>query len=160
MMVNGKFIYLQTLIFGSSRFGRHYRKKKQMLTLIRGLPGSGRVRLAESMRKWNSVIISIDDYFVEGDRYNYRPVLLGNAIKWCQEETRYLLSMGYHPIVHNTFARKKTMTPYYEIAKMAGSDVEVHSLFDSGYSDEELFERTELKIPLRMIRNMRKQWEE
>lgn len=113
------------------------------LFLLRGIPGSGKSTIAENMKPdyW----VESDHYFMEkeGDKWVYRfnADLLGNAHKWCQEQTRlYMESIWakacrfkgnngekiHNLVVSNTFTTEWEIEPYYKIAEKY--DFQVHSL--------------------------------
>lgn len=96
------------------------------LILIRGLPGSGKSTLAKQLRSleipdhWEA-----DMFFVEDGKYEFNRMKIGEAHKWCQEQTRNSLVSGRSTIVSNTFTTKREIEPYLEIAKETGATVSV-----------------------------------
>ena len=90
------------------------------LTLIRGLPGSGKTTLAHKMYDENDDLwINEADYFfgdVKGD-YNFNPKLLSVAHKYCYSQTFYQLYHGYDVVVSNTFTTNYEMLDYLEIQR-------------------------------------------
>ncbi len=126
------------------------------LTLIRGLPGSGKSSLAELML---GATVSADDYFVVEGGYNFDPARLGLAHAACQVSTRLELAAGRPVVVANTFSQKWEIEPYLVIAKTFGARLYVADLYDGGLTDLELFERNVHGVPLEVITTMRERWE-
>ena len=87
------------------------------LLLIRGLPGSGKSTLAKNLIGWYGHL-ETDQFW--GKDYAFDVTKLGEAHKWCQDETRKLLTRGFSPVVSNTFTTKKELQPYFDIAKEFG----------------------------------------
>lgn len=93
---------------------------KPVLYLIRGVSGSGKSSLARDMV--DSCMVDIhyeaDMYFMSdlGD-YRWNPAELGNAHKWCQEQTQLRLSMGWDVAVSNTSTTEAEVETYRKIAE-------------------------------------------
>ena len=95
------------------------------LTIIRGLPGSGKSTYAQKNFK-NAVHLEADMYFVdESGEYKFNVALLSQAHKWCQNATKYYLDKGQDVVVSNTFTTCKEINPYLLIAKKANADFDV-----------------------------------
>ena len=94
------------------------------LTLIRGLPGSGKSTMAKKM--WPFVHLEADMFFTD-ERGNYRfdASKIADAHGWCQHECREYLEMGADVVVSNTFTRKWEMQPYIDMATELGIPYEV-----------------------------------
>jgi predicted kinase len=100
---------------------------KPILTLIRGIPGSGKTELAKLLqtayddRGYYASHYEADMAFIdESGEYKYDPSLLSQAHSWCQISTASCLNKGDNVIVSNTFTRFWEILPYYEIAKDCG----------------------------------------
>jgi predicted kinase len=133
-----------------------------VLTLIRGLPGSGKTTFARYLATGSRMlIIAADDFFVDADtgNYGFNPERLGSAHHWCQQEVLKALKAGRDVCVNNTFSRRWEVEPYIKIAKDAHARLHVLDLFDGGLSDEVLFERCVHGVPLKTIQGMRSRWE-
>lgn len=89
------------------------------LILFRGLPGSGKTTLAESLL---DIVFSADDYFIgAGGEYNFDPTKLKQAHEFCQNATRAAMHDGVDKIgVANTFTQAWEMQPYFDAAKEYG----------------------------------------
>jgi len=89
-------------------------EKMPNLFLIRGVSGAGKTTFAKTICK---NVISADDYFTKNEVYHFDPDQLHDAHKWCQVQTKKLLSQGLDVAVANTFTQFWEMEPYYKIAE-------------------------------------------
>jgi len=98
----------------------------QTLTLIRGIPGSGKTTYAKKLLEENPLAkhFEADMWFDNFNAGKFDPKKLKQAHKWCQENTRNSLLLGYNVIVSNTFIRQWELDKYREIATETGSRVE------------------------------------
>ncbi|MCV5737299.1 ATP-binding protein, partial [Escherichia coli] len=81
---------------------------KQTLTLVRGLPGSGKSTYAKTL---DAVLVEADQFFInKNDTYQYDPALIKNAHAWCQLETKRLLRAEFDVVVANTFVKNWEMS--------------------------------------------------
>jgi predicted kinase len=92
-----------------------------MLTLIRGLPGSGKTTLARQIaRATGAVHVEADQYF-ETDtiikEYRFDPAKLGDAHRWSQQRAQCALRAGKHCVVSNTFTQRWELQPYIAMAR-------------------------------------------
>ena len=89
-----------------------------VLTLIRGLPGSGKTCLANQLYNDYTECFEADSYFYD-DYGNY--VFDANELKAahesCKNITEISLLNGYNVVVSNTFTTLSEMKPYYLMAK-------------------------------------------
>lgn len=89
-----------------------------MLYIIRGIPGSGKTTLAETMYHYGMA-----DYHVEADQfmvdvngqYKFDPSRLKECHQKCQDTVRKILERDMTVVVSNTFTRKWEMEPYLEM---------------------------------------------
>jgi predicted kinase len=100
-------------------------KTKLMMTLIRGVPGSGKSTKAQTMKDdqtdhWEADMFFIDDF----GNYNFNPKLLPAAHKWCQKKTKQSLKEGRNVIVANTFIHRWELQPYLELAAEFDTDIQ------------------------------------
>jgi predicted kinase len=96
------------------------------LFLLRGIPGSGKSTIAESINP-NGYNIEADMYFTVDDEYIFDPSMLSDAHKWCQEMVSEWMDEEVSKIVvSNTFTQEWEMSPYLKMAERSG--YMVHSL--------------------------------
>jgi len=89
-----------------------------VLTLIRGLPGSGKSTEAINNAKYkNSQHIEADKFFIKNGSYIFNGAKLKDAHEWCQSQTKFYLNQGVDTVVCNTFTTLSEIKPYLLIAK-------------------------------------------
>lgn len=146
------------------------------LTLIRGLPGSGKTSLAKelvaadlpTLLPSSREEVAADDFRVdENGEYLWTPGRAANedAHGKCIAEAKRLVKEGCDTlrtsviIVHNTFIELWELEPYRRIAREFGCRLQVITVHDPATSDEELFERCKHGVPLKQISDMRRRFE-
>ena len=96
----------------------------KVLTLVRGLPGSGKSMFANFV--WNDyAICEADKFFYDKEgNYNFDASKLKQAHEWCRNEVEIRMKDNeanpqYYPeiVVSNTFTQEWEMEAYYELAK-------------------------------------------
>lgn len=93
------------------------------LTLIRGLPGSGKTTLAKT---YSADHFEADMYFVNDDgEYQFDGARLKQAHSWCQDSAKQSLQQGRNVVVSNTFVRLWEMKPYLKMAQQYNAELEV-----------------------------------
>lgn len=93
------------------------------LTLIRGLPGSGKTTLAKT---YSADHFEADMYFVNDDgEYQFDATRLKQAHCWCQDSAKQSLQQGRSVVVSNTFVRLWEMKPYLKMAQRHNAELEV-----------------------------------
>jgi predicted kinase len=111
---------------------------QQKLTLVRGIPGSGKSTYAKSL---NSKLVEADQFFIDQDgTYQYDNTLIKDAHNWCKLETKRLLKAGFNVVVANTFVKNWEMKFYkslademrleFEVVEMKGNYQNVHGVSD------------------------------
>ena len=102
----------------------------KVLTLVRGLPGSGKSTFAHFI--WNDyAICEADKFFYDTEgNYNFDATKLRQAHEWCrnQVETRMKDNQNnpqFYPeiVVSNTFTQEWEMEAYYKLAEQYGYKV-------------------------------------
>ena len=135
----------------------------KQLILIRGLSGSGKTTIAETIcgDLESRTMVSADDFFVDDTgvyKFNYEA--LKEAHFWCQKECLEAMEDNYQTIVvHNTFTRKWECDPYMEMATQNDYSVQVINLYDGGLSDRQLSERCSHNVPSHVIQKQRRRWD-
>jgi predicted kinase len=88
------------------------------LFLLRGVPGSGKTTLAESL---GNMTIEADQYFTYNGKYEFDASKLKDAHAWCQNAARvWMTNSVKRIIVSNTFTQEWEMQPYYDLAEKYG----------------------------------------
>jgi len=97
------------------------------LTIIRGLPGSGKTTVAKTEYS-DAIHCEADQYFTdENGNYNFNPGKLADAHEACQKCAQDGLESGNDVVVSNTFTQCWEMEPYLSMADDAGADVEIRT---------------------------------
>lgn len=93
--------------------------QKKKLTLIRGLPGSGKSTLGAALAKAESgILLEADQFFVNSlGEYSWNREHLSEAHHWCQEKTKEFLTQNTPVFVANTFTTARELLPYFMIAQ-------------------------------------------
>jgi len=87
----------------------------KQIILFRGLPGSGKSSLAESLCK---KVFSADMFFEKDGKYNFDASKLPQAHKWCVESVEQAMFDEVEIIgVANTFTTEWEMEKYFELAE-------------------------------------------
>jgi predicted kinase len=103
---------------------------EKTLTLLRGVPGSGKSTFAKMITN-NYSICEADQFFYDKEgNYNFDPTRLKAAHEWCRfhVETRMKDNQNnpqYYPniVVSNTFTKEWEMSDYFDLAKKYGYKV-------------------------------------
>ena len=99
---------------------------KKQLFILRGIPGSGKSTIAESINP-KGYNVEADMYFTVDDKYIFDPSMLGEAHKWCNSMVEEWMNEEVSKIVvSNTFTQEWEMAPYFKMAEEKG--YVVHSL--------------------------------
>lgn len=102
------------------------------LTIIRGLPGSGKTTLAKT---FGCLHLEADMAHVRGGEYLWVGGRINFAHKWCQKVCCDTLKGGMDVVVSNTFTTHKELTPYLsmpytelKIIKCVGEYGSIHAV--------------------------------
>ncbi len=139
---------------------------QKVLTLVRGLPGSGKSSYARHICLGSDIdgdfstgICSADDFFTVKGVYTFDGTKLAEAHANCQHRTRFGLMAGMNIVVANTFTCRWEMEPYIQIASDMGVRVVVVDCFDGGMDDATLARVNIHDVPEKSISMMRARWE-
>ena len=122
------------------------------LTLIRGLPGSGKsTRAREIAQQTGAVHLEADQWFMVNGEYKFDPSKLHHAHRWCQEQAKQNLKMGNDVVVSNTFTRRREAKPYIDMANQLGAKLEIITATGDYGSIHD--------VPDEAIERMRARWE-
>lgn len=106
--------------------------KMARLTVLRGMPGSGKSTYA---RKLPFFHVEADMYHMRDGTYQWKPENVRKAHEWCQETVREALSKGMDVVVSNTFTTLKEIKPYesmpwseFMVVTMTGSFGNTHDV--------------------------------
>ena len=95
-----------------------------VLTLVVGLPGSGKSTFAKGVP--NASHYEADMFFVDKDgNYNFDRTRLKQAHEWCQRMTARDLMNGKSVVVSNTGLQIWERETYYKIAQRCGAKIRV-----------------------------------
>lgn len=123
----------------------------QKLTLIRGLPGSGKSTMARKIALETGALHVEADMWVDYSRpYTTEAARMAHAI--CQEQAHKSIHYGRDTVVSNTFTRQWEMQPYLDMAERTGAQVEIITATGDYGSIHD--------VPDEVIQAMRERWEE
>ena len=107
----------------------------QTLTIIRGLPGSGKSTMAKKLLAVSpptAVWAEADHYFTDANGvYTFNAAQLGAAHGECYDLVEQALCDGHCAIVSNTFTTLREMRPYFELALRHGIRPDVVTCYDN-----------------------------
>lgn len=133
-----------------------------MLTVIRGLPGSGKTKLGELFVSLadNTVLLEADQFFLKNGEYEFDGSRLTDAHAWCLQEAERHLQAGTSPVVANTFVKIQEMLPYWKLALKYQHKVYVAEPSTHWAKDpEQCFDYCLHGVPLATIQRRHLEWE-
>jgi len=95
------------------------------LTLIRGVPGSGKSTIAKQISAATRASHFEADMFFDLAQIEYDSALVSAAHKWCFGNTAIALLTGTSVVVANTFVRMWEMEEYIRFAQHEGFPVDI-----------------------------------
>jgi len=120
------------------------------LTLVRGLPGSGKTTLAKTM---GITHYETDQYFTDPTgKYEFFLSKVKEAHEWCVYLTEEALQIGESVVVSNTFITKDEMAPYVKLAKKYNARLKI-VVCQGRYKSSH-------HVPERTMEMMRQRWED
>ena len=100
---------------------------RNRLTIVVGLPGSGKTTFAKRMRDLipeHIVYFEADMYFEDvNGKYNFDRWKLGDAHQWCYQQVEQALVDGKWVYVSNTNLSRWERKKYIDLANQIGCDV-------------------------------------
>lgn len=131
----------------------------KVLTIIRGLPGSGKTSLARALQadafEHGADIppyFEADKWFFECNDCVFDGSKLGIAHEWCRENCKMAMEAELdHIIVSNTAITQKEWMPYYEMAEEYGYQVQVIDVYGTFKSVHNVPEKTMKKMEERWV---------
>ena len=85
------------------------------LTIVRGLPGSGKSTYAKKLAGFNHFEADMF-HMVDGEyKFNFNNIKASH--EWCQNKVKESLLNGNNTVVSNTFTQLWEMQPYIDMAK-------------------------------------------
>lgn len=121
------------------------------LTLIRGLPGSGKSTYAGSLLKKGMKHFEADMFHTKNGIYNYQVSRAREGHEWCISKTRQALARGHDVIVSNTFTTSRELAPYLDMADELGLEVRIIKCTGEFGSDH--------GVPDEVLQTMSNRWE-
>ena len=132
----------------------------KVLTLVRGLPGSGKSTFANTITNKFSVCEADKFFYDKEGNYNFDGSKIKDAHKWCRDavETRMKDNQAnpqFYPeiVVSNTFTQEWEMDDYLELAKKYG--YRTHSLIVENRHEG----KNEHGVPEEKLKQMRDRFE-
>jgi predicted kinase len=99
----------------------------KILTLVRGLPGSGKSTFANTITNEFSVCEADKFFYDKEGNYNFDANKLTAAHAWCKEQVEIRMKDNQineqfypHIVVSNTFTKEWEMNEYFDLAKQYG----------------------------------------
>ena len=96
---------------------------KNRLTIIRGLPGSGKSTFAKA--NYSCLILENDMFHMHGGKYEWSKESMPKAVGWCMKTCREALRNGMDVVVCNMFTKRVFVDSYRNVAEDEGADFEV-----------------------------------
>lgn len=131
------------------------------LTVIRGLPGSGKTYFANlCVGMGMGVNIATDDYFMVDGQYCFDGDKLHQAHQWNIWRCEQLMKAGKDVIVSNTCTVWKEVKPYFELAQKYQYKIDVMEPGTQWQHDlNTCFEKNTHNVPFDVIQKMSDRWE-
>lgn len=118
------------------------------LTIVRGLPGSGKSTFAKSLNVFH---VEMDMFCMIDGRYKFDKNKIQERANQCLEAVRCALSCGIDVVVSNTFSRFWEMEEYIELAHTYSAELQVWCMTENFGNVH--------NVPEETIQNMKDRWE-
>ena len=119
------------------------------LTLVRGLPGSGKSTYAKTL---NCFHIEADMFHMNDGTYEFDAANLKKAHELCQKFAKTVLESGADVVVSNTFTQYWELKPYIDMALQLQASIKVVEMKED-YGNVH-------NVPSEVISTMKERWEE
>ncbi|NEO83821.1 MAG: ATP-binding protein [Spirulina sp. SIO3F2] len=134
----------------------------KIIYVLRGLPGSGKTSLAETIKaSAGGIMLSSDDYperYLSDGRLNPR-IAVPAAHEWFWRRLRELVLEGIQVIIlHNVFHLGEHFLPIFALAKMRGYVVHTIHCEEFAHSSGEVARSTKA-VPEELIQQWESEWE-
>ena len=116
------------------------------LTIVRGLPGSGKSTYAKSLGCFH---VEADMFFIIDGEYKWRQT--GDNHKWCFNQVKMAMENRIDVVVSNTFTQKWELEKYVDLSKEFCYIIEVVSCQGSYGNTHDVPEET--------LAKMKERWE-
>ena len=124
------------------------------LTIIRGIPGSGKTTLAKKVQEGSGAFhLETDMLTIVDDKYDFDPELLKYRHENAQKIAKIVIENGSDLIVSNTFVKVNSMLPYLDLVRGRGYTIVISSLVSNNYGSIH-------DVPSHTIKNMKSSFEE
>lgn len=126
------------------------------LTLIRGLPGSGKSTSAKQLVENSDAELAhleADMFFIDNKGvYKFNSTQLKQAHQWCEQQCELRLQQQQSVIVSNTFVKQWELEPYRELAKKYSAQLIISTCTGNFKSIH--------NVPALTLQKMKKQWQD
>lgn len=137
-------------------------QKAPTLYVLRGLPGSGKSRVAQKLaQRPNTVVCTVDDYFCVDGKYVFDPYKLQEYHERNFERARSFMAEGKNIVIDNPNILKCIYRPYVFAASRYGYSVVIRTIGQpkDPESWHTCFLRNIHDVPKSAIRRMGEQFE-
>jgi len=131
------------------------------LVILRGLPGSFKSTLANSLKEDNAVIFSTDNFYMVNGEYKFTPELIKDAHTWNKLNALKAMFSSYPLVViDNTNTTWWEVEEYVKMGLKYGYEIEfLEPNNPERFNVDLCFERNTHNVPKEVIQKMKDRWE-